>query len=477
MSQFDVVVIGAGPGGYIAAIRSAQLGFKTACIDAGVNKAGDAPALGGTCLNVGCIPSKALLQSSEHFHAAQHDFAEHGITVGDVKFDAAKMIERKDAIVTKLTGGIKFLFQKNKVESLFGKGSFKGKNGDLYQIEVDNNGEKSVVEAKHVIVATGSVPRPLPQVEIDNVNVLDNEGALNLTAVPAKLGVIGSGVIGLEMGSVWKRVGAEVTILEAAPTFLAAADQQIAKEAFKVFTKEQGLEIELGVKIGDIVKGDNNVTVNYETAKGEAKTEIFDKLIVSIGRVPNTNGLNVEAVGLEKDERGFIKVNGECRTNLPNVWAIGDVVRGPMLAHKASDEGVAVAERIAGQKPHLDFNTIPFVIYTDPEIAWVGKTEEQLKAEGVEYKKGTSGFAANGRALGLGKAKGTVKVLACAKTDRVLGVHMIGPMVSELVAEGVMSMEFSASSEDIARIVHAHPTLSEVLHEASLAVDKRALHG
>ena len=477
MSQFDVVVIGAGPGGYVAAIRAAQLGFKTACIDAGVNKAGDAPALGGTCLNVGCIPSKALLQSSEHFHAAQHDFAEHGISAGSLHFDAAKMIERKDAIVTKLTGGIKFLFQKNKVESFFGFGSFKGKNGDFWQIDIDNKGEKSTIEAKHVIVATGSVPRPLPLVEVDNVNVLDNEGALNLTEVPAKLGVIGSGVIGLEMGSVWKRLGAEVTILEAAPTFLAAADQQIAKEAFKYFTKEQGLAIELGVKIGEIKSDAKGVTVEFELANGEKKSETFDKLIVSIGRIPNTSGLNGEAVGLEKDERGFIKVDGDCRTNLPNVWAIGDVVRGPMLAHKASDEGVAVAERIAGQKPHIDFNNVPFVIYTDPEIAWVGKTEEQLKAEGVKYKKGTSGFGANGRALGLGKAKGTVKVLADAETDRILGVHMVGPMVSELIAEGVVGLEFSASSEDIARIIHAHPTLSEVVHEACLAADKRALHG
>ena len=479
MSQYDVVVIGAGPGGYVAAIRAAQLGFKTACVDAGVNKAGDAPALGGTCLNVGCIPSKALLQSSEHFHAAQHDFAEHGISVGDIKFDAAKMIARKDAIVTKLTGGVKFLFQKNKVTSLFGTASFAGKNGDAYQIEVDNRGEKTVIEAKHVIVATGSVPRPLPQVDIDNVNVLDNEGALNLTEVPAKLGVIGSGVIGLEMGSVWNRVGSQVTILEAMPTFLAAADQQIAKEAFKYFTKEQGLNIELGVKIGDIKSEGKGVSVAYQTAAGEAKTEVFDKLIVAIGRIPNTKGLNAEAVGLEKDERGFgfIKVDGECRTNLPNVWAIGDVVRGPMLAHKASDEGVAVAERIAGQKPHIDFNSVPFVIYTDPEIAWVGKTEEQLKAEGVEYKKGTSGFGANGRALAMGKAKGTVKVLADAKTDRILGVHMIGPVVSELVTEGVTALEFFASSEDIARIIHAHPTLSEVVHEAALAADKRALHG
>ncbi|MDO4640555.1 MAG: dihydrolipoyl dehydrogenase [Neisseria sp.] len=477
MSQYDVVVIGAGPGGYVAAIRAAQLGFKTACIDAGVNKAGDAPALGGTCLNVGCIPSKALLQSSEHYHAAQHDFAEHGISVDNIKFDATKMIERKDGIVSKLTGGIAFLFKKNQVESLHGKGSFKGKNGDLYQIEVDNKGEKSLIEAKTVIVATGSVPRPLPQTAIDNINVLDNEGALNLTQVPKKLGIIGAGVIGLEMGSVWKRVGSEVTILEALPTFLASADQQIAKEALKYFTKEQGLDIQLGVKIGEIKNNKKGVTIHYETAKGEAKTETFDKLIVSIGRIPNTEGLNAEAIGLKKDERGFIQVDDECRTNLPNVWAIGDVVRGPMLAHKASDEGVAVAERIAGQKPHLDFNTIPFVIYTDPEIAWVGKTEEQLKAEGIEYKKGTSGFAANGRALGLGKAKGTVKILADAKTDRILGVHMIGSMVSELVAEGVVGLEFKASSEDIARIVHAHPTLSEVLHEAALAADKRALHG
>ena len=476
MSQFDVVVIGAGPGGYVAAIRAAQLGFKTACIDAGVNKAGDAPALGGTCLNVGCIPSKALLQSSEHFHAAQHDFAEHGISAGSLHFDAAKMIERKDAIVTKLTGGIKFLFQKNKVESFFGFGSFKGRNGDFWQIDIDNKGEKSTIEAKHVIVATGSVPRPLPLVEVDNVNVLDNEGALNLTEVPAKLGVIGSGVIGLEMGSVWKRLGAEVTILEAAPTFLAAADQQIAKEAFKYFTKEQGLNIELGVKIESISKEKKGVRVQYEL-NGAKKDETFDKLIVAIGRIPNTQKLNAEAVGLAKDERGFITVNELCQTNLPNVWAIGDVVRGPMLAHKASDEGVAVAERIAGQKPHLDFGTIPWVIYTDPEIAWVGKTEEQLKAEGVDYKKGTSGFGANGRALGLGKAKGTVKVLADAKTDRILGVHMIGPMVSELIAEAVVAMEFKASSEDIARIVHAHPTLSEVVHEAALAADKRALHG
>ena len=476
MSQsFDVAVIGAGPGGYIAAIRAAQLGFKTVCIDAGKNKAGDAPALGGTCLNVGCIPSKALLQSSEHFHAAQHDFAEHGISFsGSLKFDAAKMIERKDAIVNKLTGGIKFLFQKNKIESIFGRASFAGKQGDEWLLNVDNGAQ---IAAKHVVIATGSAPRGLPQlVNISNVNVLDNEGALNLTEVPKKLGVIGAGVIGLEMGSVWKRLGAEVHILEAAPTFLPAADQQIAKEAFKYFTQEQGLAIDLGVKLNQITEYKDGVSVEYEVA-GKQHTAQFDKLIVAIGRVPVTQGLGAENVGLAIDERGFIAVDEECRTNLPNVWAIGDVVRGPMLAHKASEEGVAVAERIAGQKPQVDLGNVPFVVYTDPEIAWVGKTEEQLQAAGIAYKKGTSGFGANGRALGLGKAKGMVKVLADAQTDRILGVHMIGAMTSELIAEAVAALEFKASSEDIARIIHAHPTLSEVLHEAALAVDKRALHG
>ena len=476
MSQsFDVAVIGAGPGGYIAAIRAAQLGFKTVCIDAGKNKAGDAPALGGTCLNVGCIPSKALLQSSEHFHAAQHDFAEHGISFsGSLKFDAAKMIERKDVIVNKLTGGIKFLFQKNKIESIFGRASFAGKQGDEWLLNVDNGAQ---IAAKHVVIATGSAPRGLPNlVKISNVNVLDNEGALNLTAVPKKLGVIGAGVIGLEMGSVWQRLGADVHILEAAPAFLPAADQQIAKEAFKYFTKEQGLAIDLGVKLNQITEYKDGVSVAYEVA-GKQHTAQFDKLIIAIGRVPVTQGLGADKVGLAIDERGFIAVDDECRTNLPNVWAIGDVVRGPMLAHKASEEGVAVAERIAGQKPQVDLGNVPFVIYTDPEIAWVGKTEEQLQAAGIAYKKGTSGFGANGRALGLGKAKGMVKVLADAQTDRILGVHMIGAMTSELIAEAVAALEFKASSEDIARIIHAHPTLSEVLHEAALAVDKRALHG
>ncbi|MCG8994003.1 dihydrolipoyl dehydrogenase [Laribacter hongkongensis] len=474
--QFDVVVIGGGPGGYVAAIRAAQLGFNTACVDSFKNPEGQ-PSLGGTCLNVGCIPSKALLQSSENLHAVQHDFAAHGISVSGASMDVGTMLKRKEGIIGKNAAGIAFLFKKNKVANVHGLATLKARQNEKWVIEVTDNGAVvDTLEATHVIIATGSRPRPLPGVAIDNRVVLDNAGALAMTGVPQRLGVIGSGVIGLEMGSVWKRLGAEVTVLEAMPAFLAAADQQIAKEAFKYLTKQTGLDIQLGVKIGDIKVADDSVSVAYEVG-GEQKVAEFDRLIVSIGRVPNTDGLGAENVGLQVDERGFVVVDDNCHANLPNVWAIGDVVRGPMLAHKASEEGVAVAERIAGQKPHIDFGMIPWVIYTSPEIAWVGKTEEQLKAEGIEYKKGTSGFAANGRALGLGMAQGTVKVLACAKTDRILGVHIIGPFASELIAEAVVAMEFAASSEDIARIVHAHPSLSEVLHEACLAADKRALHG
>ena len=474
--QFDVVVIGGGPGGYVAAIRAAQLGFNTACVDSFKNPEGQ-PSLGGTCLNVGCIPSKALLQSSENLHAVQHDFAAHGISVNGASMDVGTMLKRKEGIIGKNAAGIAFLFKKNKVANVHGLATLKARQNEKWVIEVTDNGAVvDTLEATHVIIATGSRPRPLPGVAIDNRVVLDNAGALAMTGVPQRLGVIGAGVIGLEMGSVWKRLGAEVTVLEAMPAFLAAADQQIAKEAFKYLTKQTGLDIQLGVKIGDIKVADDSVSVAYEVG-GEQKVAEFDRLIVSIGRVPNTDGLGAENVGLQVDERGFVVVDDNCHANLPNVWAIGDVVRGPMLAHKASEEGVAVAERIAGQKPHIDFGMIPWVIYTSPEIAWVGKTEEQLKAEGIEYKKGTSGFAANGRALGLGMAQGTVKVLACAKTDRILGVHIIGPFASELIAEAVVAMEFAASSEDIARIVHAHPSLSEVLHEACLAADKRALHG
>ena len=471
--QFDVVVIGGGPGGYIAAIRAAQLGFNVACIDEWKNATGG-PAPGGTCTNVGCIPSKALLQSSEHFEHANHHFADHGITVKDVKMDVAKMIARKDNVVKQNNDGILYLFKKNKVSFFHGRGSFAGKAEGGYEIKVAGKTEESIV-GKQVIVATGSNARALPGVPFDEVNVLSNDGALRVAAVPKKLALIGSGVIGLEMGSVWRRLGADVTILEGLPTFLGAVDEQIAKEAKKAFDK-QGLKIELGVKVGEIKTGKKGVTVNYTNAKGEAVVLDADKLIVSIGRVPNTNGLNVEAVGLQLDERGAIVVDGDCRTNVPGIWAVGDVVRGPMLAHKAEEEGVAVAERLAGQHGHVNFNTIPRVIYTSPEIAWVGRTEQQLKADGVAYKAGTFPFLANGRARALGDTTGMVKFLADAKTDEILGVHIVGPMASELISEAVVAMEFRASAEDIARICHAHPSLSEATKEAALAVDKRTLN-
>jgi dihydrolipoamide dehydrogenase len=468
--NFDVVVIGGGPGGYIAAIRAAQLGFNTACIDEWKNDKGG-PAPGGTCTNVGCIPSKALLQSSEHFEQAAHHFADHGIGLKDLSIDVKKMLSRKDTVVKQNNDGILYLFKKNKVSFFHGRGSFvKAAEGGW---EVAVNGESLV--AKNVIVATGSNARALPGAPFDEDRILSNDGALRVGAVPKKLGLIGAGVIGLEMGSVWRRLGAEVTVLEGLPTFLGAVDEQIAKEAHKAFTK-QGLKIELGVKVGEVKVTKSGVSVGYTDAKGGAQLLEVDKLIVSIGRVPNTIGLNAEAMGLKLDERGAIVVDGECRTNLPGVWAVGDVVRGPMLAHKAEEEGVAVAERIAGQHGHVNFNTIPWVIYTSPEIAWVGETEQQLKARGATYKAGTFPFLANGRARALGDTTGMVKFLADAKTDEILGVHIVGPQASELIAEAVVAMEFRASSEDIARICHAHPSLSEATKEAALAVDKRTLN-
>ncbi len=468
--QFDVIVIGGGPGGYIAAIRAAQLGFNTACIDEWKNSKGG-PAPGGTCTNVGCIPSKALLQSSEHYEHAGKHFAEHGIEVKGLGLDIVKMLGRKDTVVKQNNDGILFLFKKNKVSFFHGRGSFAKAAEGGYEISV---GEETLV-GKHIILATGSNARALPGTPFDEENILSNDGALRIGAVPKKLGLIGSGVIGLEMGSVWRRLGAEVTILEGLPTFLGAVDEQIAKEAKKAFDK-QGLKIELGVKVGEIKTGKKGVSIAFTNAKGEAQTLDVDKLIVSIGRVPNTIGLNAEAVGLKLDERGAIVVDDDCKTSLPNVWAVGDVVRGPMLAHKAEEEGVAVAERIAGQHGHVNFNTVPWVIYTSPEIAWVGQTEQQLKAAGVKYKAGTFPFMANGRARALGDTTGMVKFLADATTDEILGVHMVGPQVSELISEAVVAMEFRASSEDIARICHAHPSLSEATKEAALAVDKRTLN-
>lgn len=471
--QFDVIVIGAGPGGYIAAIRAAQLGKNVACIDAWSTAAGT-PAPGGTCTNVGCIPSKALLQSSEHFEHAKLHFGEHGISTGEVVIDVPKMIARKDAIVKQNNDGILYLFKKNKVTFFHGLASFVKAVEGGYEIKVAGKSEETLV-GNQIVVATGSNARALPGVPFDEEKVLSNDGALRIGAAPKKLGLIGAGVIGLEMGSVWRRLGTEVTVLEGMDKFLPAVDEQIAKEAKKAFDK-QGLKIELGVKISNVDTSGAGVKVEYTNAKGEAQTLEVDKLIVSIGRTANTNGLNAEAVGLKVDERGMIVVDDECKTNLPGVWAVGDVVRGPMLAHKAEEEAVAVAERIAGQHGHVNFATLPSVIYTSPEVAWVGRNEQQLKEQGVKYKAGTFPFLANGRARALGDTTGMVKFLADAETDEILGVHMVGPMVSELISEAVVAMEFKASSEDIARICHAHPSLSESTKEAALAVDKRTLN-
>jgi dihydrolipoamide dehydrogenase len=471
--RFDVAVIGAGPGGYIAAIRAAQLGCKVACVD-DWSRADGAPALGGTCTNVGCIPSKALLQSSENYAQAGHAFADHGIAIEGLSIDVPRMLSRKDKVVRQNNDGIAFLFKKNRIAFFHGTGAFAGHEGDAWRIEVRGPGAATFA-ATHVVVATGSKPRALPGVPFDGERVLDNAGALAIPAVPKRLGVVGAGVIGLEMGSVWRRLGADVTVLEVLPTLLPAADEAVAKEAARVFRK-QGLAIHTGVSITGVDLGRKAVDVAYTDAEGRAARAAFDRLVVAIGRVPHTAGLRAEEVGLALDERGFVTVDAECRASLRNVWAIGDVVRGPMLAHKAEDEGVAVAERIAGQHGHVDFNTIPWVIYTSPEIAWVGQTEQALRAAGVGYRAGTFPFSANGRARALGDTDGFVKLLADATTDRILGMHVIGPFASELIAEGVVAMEFGASSEDLARICHAHPSLSEATREAALAVDRRALN-
>jgi dihydrolipoamide dehydrogenase len=445
-NQFDVVVIGGGPGGYVAAIRAAQLGFKVACIDAWTRNGKS--SLGGTCVNVGCIPSKVLLQSSENYYLAKHEFTRHGIAIMGLAIDVAVMQKRKEGIVDQLTAGVQYLFKKNKITQWHGLGSFAAKLEGGWQVNV----------AKH---AGGAESVTASQV---------------IATVPARLGVIGAGVIGLELGSVWQRLGSAVTVLEALPAFLGAADEQIAKEARKLFTRDSGFDIQTGISISRVTTGEQGVVVEYADAEGNARKATFDRLIVAIGRVPTTAGLNAEGVGLKLDDRGFVVVDDRCKTNLPNVWAVGDVVRGPMLAHKAEEEGAAVAEQIAGQHGHVDFDTIPWVIYTAPEMAWVGKTEQALKAEGVAYRAGSFPFSANGRAKALGDQRGLVKFLADAKTDRILGVHMIGPLVSELITEAVVAMEFGASAEDIARICHAHPSLTEVVREAALAVDKRSIH-
>ena len=469
--KFDVIVIGAGPGGYVAAIRAAQLGLSTACIDMTTGKDGKA-ALGGTCLNVGCIPSKALLDSSKHYHHVKNDYAAHGINVSDVSMDIGTMLTRKDRVVSKLTGGVAQLFKANQVRQYHGKGRLLANR----QVEFTPHAstEKIMLEADNIILAAGSVPIAIPNVDYDNKYIIDNEAALELTEVPARLGVIGAGVIGLELGSVWQRLGSTVTLLEALPSFLATADEDISKQAGRLF-KRQGLDIRLGTLVKSASIVDDEVKVIVEDKNGE--TEIsFDRLLVAVGRKPYTENLLADESGVELTAHGQIGVNDQSQTNVSGVWAVGDCVRGPMLAHKASEEGIAVAELIAGQAAHIHFDTVPWVIYTDPEIAWVGKTEQQLKDEGISYRTGSFPFAATGRGLAMGDAAGMVKMLADENSDDILGVHIIGPSASELIAECVVAMEFHGSSEDLARIVHAHPTLSEAVHEAALHVDKRAIH-
>jgi dihydrolipoamide dehydrogenase len=468
--QFDVVVIGAGPAGYVAAIRAAQLGLKTACVDAFIGKEGK-PALGGTCLNVGCIPSKALLDSSKQFHNLTHSFKDHGISAANPAIDVKTMIGRKDKIVKQFTGGIAMLFKGNKVTPFAGFATLKPNRVVAIKAQ---DGSVSEISGTNVILAPGSTSIELPFAKFDGKTIVDNAGALDFDSVPKRLGVIGAGVIGLELGSVWRRLGAEVTILEALPDFLAAADRDAAKIAAREFAK-QGLDIKLGAKVSATRIVGNTVEVSYTDAKGEQKI-VVDKLLVAVGRRAATQGVLADGTGVKLDERGRIVVDEHCWTGVEGVWAVGDCVRGPMLAHKGSEEGVAVAELIAGKAGHVNYDTIPWVIYTEPEIAWAGKTEEELKKDGVPYKSGTFPFAAIGRAVAMNETAGQVKVLAHADTDRILGVHMVGPVVSELIAEAVVAMEFHGSSEDLARIVHAHPTLSEAVHEAALSVDKRAIH-
>lgn len=473
-SNYDVVVIGSGPAGYVAAIRAAQLGFSTACVEKWLNKEGKT-VFGGTCLNVGCIPSKALLDSSHKYLEAQHHFDLHGITTGKVGIDVPAMIARKDKVVAQLTGGVSGLFAGNKVTGIGGTATVTGPNSVTV---VDHDGKEEVLEAKHIIIAAGSVPIDIPPTPVDQDTIVDSTGALEFTAVPKRLGVIGAGVIGLELGSVWARLGSEVTVLEAMEGFLPATDRQVAKEAQKLFTK-QGLDIRLGARVtGSKIEGKGakkTVTVNFTDAEGE-KTQTFDKLIVAVGRRPFTQGLVADSVGLEVDERGFVKVNDQCATSVPSIFAVGDAVRGPMLAHKGSEEGVMVVERLAGKQTQVNYALVPSVIYTHPEIAWVGKNEEELSAAGVEYNVGVFPFAASGRALAANDADGFVKLIADKTTDRILGCHIIGASAADLLQQIVIAMEFSASAEDIGLTMFSHPALSEAVHEAALAANGHAIH-
>jgi len=467
---YDVVVIGAGPAGYIAAIRAAQQGLSVACIDEWKNKDGK-NAFGGTCLNAGCIPSKALLESSELYHRAQHEFKKHGISTGDLGIDIAAMQKRRAGIVRQLTGGIAGLFKANKVEGLVGHGKLlAGRKVEFTSVE----GDVEIIDAKNVVLGSGSTPIELSVASYDGDKIIDSWDALELDAVPATLGVIGAGVIGLELGSVWARLGAKVTIIEAMDDFLFMADRDVAAVAAKEF-KKQGLDIKLGAKMTAAATTENGVKVDFEDSNGAQSIEV-DKLIVAVGRRAFTDGLLADDSGIQLDERGFIVVDDECRTAVKGVFAVGDCVRGPMLAHKGSEEGVMAADLIAGEISEVNYDVIPSVLYTAPEIAWVGKTEEEIKASGRAYKTGSFPFAANGRAKALEQTSGMVKVIAAEDDDEILGVHIVGPMAGELISEAVLAMEFSASTEDLQRTIHAHPSLAEAVHEAALAADKRALN-
>ncbi|APX93991.1 dihydrolipoyl dehydrogenase [Halomonas sp. 1513] len=467
--KFDVIVIGAGPGGYVAAIRAAQLGLKTACVEKWIGKEGNV-VHGGTCLNVGCIPSKALLEASHKFVEAQHDFDEMGIQAGDVKMDVTKMMARKDKIVKNLTGGIAGLFKANGVTALEGAGKVLSSK----QVEVSKDGDKAVYEADNIVIASGSVPVEIPPTPLTEGLIVDSTGALEFDETPKRLGVIGAGVIGLELGSVWSRLGSEVTVLEAMDSFLPMVDSAIAKETQKLL-KKQGLDIKLGARVTGSETNGKEVIVKYTDAKGEQE-QVFDKLIVCVGRRPYTQGLLGDDAGVKLDERGFIFVDDQCRTSVPSVYAIGDCVRGPMLAHKASEEGIMVADIIAGHKAEMNYDAIPSVIYTFPEVAWVGMTEQDAKAAGIEVKTGAFPFAASGRAMANNATEGMAKVIADAETDRILGMHIVGQHAGEMIAQGVIAMEFGSSAEDLALTCYAHPTMSEAVHEAALAVEGHAIH-
>lgn len=471
-THYDVIVIGGGPGGYAAAIRCGQLGMKTACIEKRINKQGK-PALGGTCLNVGCIPSKSLLDSTWKYHEASEKLAEHGISLGKPSMDVKKMVSRKDDIVSKLTGGIASLFKANKVTWYQGTGFLKtGK--DVEFTPIDEKATAETLTADHIIIAAGSVPVDISVAEVDGDRIIDSTGALDLEDVPKKLGVIGAGIIGLELGSVWSRLGAKVTVLEAVDSFLANIDQKVAKAALKEFTS-QGLDIRLGARVTGSKVTKKQVTVNYSDKDGE-HSEAFDRLIVAVGRRPYTRKLFSDDIGINLDDRGFVRVNKQCRTNAPNVYAIGDLVRGPALAHKAIEEGVMVADVINGEATQVNYKCIPAVIYTHPELAWVGKSEDDMKAEGEAYKTGTVPFAANGRAMAAGDTTGMVKFIVEEASDRVAGMYVFGPQASELIQQAVIAMEFGATIEDLQLIMFGHPSLSETVHEAALATDYKAIH-